>query len=95
MQVNMFEAKSDLSKLIRMLESGEEQEIVVARNGEPVAKLLPLGKRDAQKRIGIGKKKYPHLAKEEFLSMENLTKYDDEIASWFYQEEDWEKEVIR
>ena len=41
MQVNIFDAKTDLSKLIKMLENKEEESITIARNGKPVAKLVP------------------------------------------------------
>lgn len=39
LQVNMFQAKTELSKLIRILEDEEHKSIVIARNGQPVAKL--------------------------------------------------------
>jgi prevent-host-death family protein len=37
--VNMHEAKTTLSKLIELLESGEE--VIIARAGRPVARLVP------------------------------------------------------
>lgn len=37
--VNMHEAKTTLSKLIDLLESGEE--VIIARAGQPVARLVP------------------------------------------------------
>jgi prevent-host-death family protein len=37
--VNVHEAKSQLSRLLQEMENGEE--IVIARNGTPVAKLVP------------------------------------------------------
>jgi prevent-host-death family protein len=37
--VNVHEAKTQLSRLLRAVEEGEE--IVIARNGTPVAKLVP------------------------------------------------------
>jgi len=37
--VNTHEAKSRLSELIRAAEHGED--VIVARNGEPVAKIIP------------------------------------------------------
>ncbi|MPY91503.1 MAG: type II toxin-antitoxin system prevent-host-death family antitoxin [Acidimicrobiia bacterium] len=43
----MHEAKSQLSRLIALVERGEE--VVIARHGEPVARLLPadpLGRRE-------------------------------------------------
>ena len=39
LQVNMFQAKTELSKLIKSLEDEEHKSIVIARNGQPVAKL--------------------------------------------------------
>lgn len=39
-QVNIHEAKTQFSRLVERAESGEE--IVVARHGRPVAKLVPL-----------------------------------------------------
>jgi prevent-host-death family protein len=38
-QVNVYEAKTQLSKLLERVEAGEE--IVIARNGRPVARLVP------------------------------------------------------
>lgn len=40
--VNIHEAKTQLSKLLEAIESGAESEIVIARNGKPVARLAPL-----------------------------------------------------
>jgi prevent-host-death family protein len=54
-QVNIFQAKSELSRLIALLESKSEESIVIARNGKPVAKLVPMGKTDALQRIGVAR----------------------------------------
>lgn len=40
--VNMHEAKTGLSKLVAEIESGAKQEIIIARNGKPVARLVPI-----------------------------------------------------
>lgn len=56
-QVNMFEAKSDLSKLVKMLETKEEDIIYIARNGVEVAQLTLISKPDVSKRIGIAEGK--------------------------------------
>jgi prevent-host-death family protein len=37
--VNMHEAKTTLSKLVELVESGEE--VIIARAGQPVARLIP------------------------------------------------------
>jgi prevent-host-death family protein len=39
--VNMHEAKTTLSQLVSRVEAGEE--VTLARNGTPVAKLVPMG----------------------------------------------------
>lgn len=38
-QVNVYDAKTHLSKLLERVEAGEE--IVIARNGRPIARLVP------------------------------------------------------
>jgi prevent-host-death family protein len=49
-QVNVHEAKTRLSQLLAEVEGG--QEIVVARNGTPVAKLVPFPK-PARRRLRV------------------------------------------
>ena len=56
--VNMLEAKSTLSRLVEAVESGSETEIVIARNGRPAARLMPLKAASTSKRIGIAKGKF-------------------------------------
>lgn len=40
-QVGVHEAKTQLSKLLRLVDAGQEVEIM--RNGAPVARLVPVG----------------------------------------------------
>ena len=49
-QVNVHEAKTHLSKLLAEVEKGRE--IVLARDGKPVAKLIPF--REKKNRITFG-----------------------------------------
>lgn len=56
--VNIFKAKTELSRLVEAVESGAEAEIIIARNGKPAARLVPLPKVDVSKRIGIAKWKF-------------------------------------
>jgi prevent-host-death family protein len=58
MQVNVFEAKTDFSKLIRLIESGREESVTVARNGRPVVKIVPYESTPVSNRIGIAKGKF-------------------------------------
>lgn len=73
--VNMLQAKSSLSRLVEAIEQGREREIVIARNGRPVAKLVPLETAPAEKRIG--------LAKGLFVVPDTLDKHNDEMAKLF------------
>lgn len=41
--VNVHEAKTNLSRLLKQAEAGEE--VVIARNGKPIARLVPVRKR--------------------------------------------------
>ena len=56
--VYMLEAKSNLSRLVEAVESGTEKEIIIARNGRPAAKLVPVHQAAVGKRIGVAKGKY-------------------------------------
>ena len=54
-QVNMLEAKSQLSALVRQLEEGEQDQVIIARNGHPVAVLISYDSSKVPQRIGIAK----------------------------------------
>ena len=56
--VNIFQAKSTLSKLIEQIETGMDEEIVIARNGRPVARLTRLAASRPGKRIGVAKGRF-------------------------------------
>jgi prevent-host-death family protein len=51
--VNIHEAKTHFSKLIARVRLGEE--IVIAKAGEPVARLVPEQRRRKRRRPGTGK----------------------------------------
>lgn len=55
---NVLEAKSNLSRLIDAVESGRESEIVIARNGKPAVRIVPLNKKPAGKRLGVAEGLY-------------------------------------
>ena len=56
--VNMLEAKSNLSRLVEAVESGVEEEIVIARNGRPAARLVAIKPSQPGKRIGVAAGKF-------------------------------------
>lgn len=51
--VNIHEAKTHLSRLVEQVEAGEE--IVIARAGRPVARLVPYRARSEPRRAGAWK----------------------------------------
>ncbi len=76
--VNMHEAKSNLSKLIEAVENGRETEIVLARNGRPIARIVPLAKQPCKispRRIGV--------AKGAFVLPDNFDEDNDAIQAMF------------
>ena len=75
MQVNIREAKTNLSNLVRMVETGQEEHIIITRYGKPIVKMVPYNDVPVSKRIGI--------AKGKLKSPEDLDKYNDEIAEMF------------
>ena len=77
--VNMLQAKSSLSRLIEAIEQGREREILIARNGRPAAKLVPLDTVSTFKRIGI--------AKGQFEVPEDIDAHNMEVARLFLGDE--------
>jgi prevent-host-death family protein len=50
-QVNLHDAKTHLSRLVDRAAAGEE--IVIARSGKPVARLVPLAEPRSPRRLGL------------------------------------------
>lgn len=79
--VNMLDAKTNLSKLVDAVETGAEEEIIIARNGKPAAKLVQLDAQPKRKiRLGLAVGKYPPLDYEAFQAL------DAEIEKMFLGE---------
>jgi prevent-host-death family protein len=72
----MLEAKSNLSKLVDAVESGAEKEVIIARNGKPAARLVPMAEKKAGVRIGV--------AEGMFEVPDDIDELNDEIARMFY-----------
>ena len=51
--VNVYEAKTHLSKLLARVSVGEE--IIIAKSGKPVARLVPIKKKVAVRKPGSAK----------------------------------------
>lgn len=73
--VNMLQAKSSLSRLVEAIEQGQEREIVIARNGRPAAKLVPMDSVPTGQRIGV--------AKGEFEVPDTIDAHNEEVARMF------------
>lgn len=72
--VNILEAKTHLSRLVEEIASGARRDIIIARNGKPAARLVPL---DAQPRLRLG------LAKGRFIVPDRIDEDNDDIADLF------------
>ena len=79
LSINMLEAKSSLSRLVDALERGAESEIVIARNGKPAARLVPIEPPAAGPRLGV--------AKGMFKLPENIDVDNPAVASLFSGED--------
>jgi len=54
--VNILEAKTHLSRLVEEIASGAQRDIIIARNGKPAARLVPIETRTVK--LGVLKGKY-------------------------------------
>lgn len=73
--VSLLQAKSSLSRLVEAIEQGRDREIVIARNGRAVAKLVPMEYVPAGKRVGV--------AKGLFEVPESIDAHNDEVVRMF------------
>lgn len=77
-QVNMLEAKSDLSRLVRLLESKQEEVIYLAGNGKAVVQMTLIPKKPAGRRIGV--------AEGKFKVSDEFDEWDKEVEDMFERE---------
>jgi antitoxin (DNA-binding transcriptional repressor) of toxin-antitoxin stability system len=75
MQVNTLEAKTNLSNLVRLIETGKEDMIIIARYVKPIVKMTAYQEKPVSKRIGV--------AKGKLKTPKDLDKHNDEIAALF------------
>lgn len=73
--VSLFDAKTHLSRLIDQIVTGAESEIVISRNGKPVARVVPI-QPDVSQRIGV--------AAGEFEVPDDIDAYNAEVAALFH-----------
>ena len=73
--VNVYEAKSHFSQLLTRAEGGEE--IVIARNGRPVARLVP---------ISVRPNRTPGLFKGQFVIADDFDDFTEQDERDWYGE---------
>ncbi len=74
-QANMLEAKTELSKLVKMLESGQEDVVYIARNNVPIVQMTLVDLPKETKRIGV--------AKGRFSLPDDFDAWDGEVEDMF------------
>ena len=74
-QVNMLEAKTDLSRLVRLLETHQEETVWIARHGQPIVEMKLIQKPKATGRIGI--------AAGKFRIPSDFDRWDSEVTEMF------------
>ena len=74
-QVNMLEAKTDLSKLVKLLETKEEDVVYLARNNKIIVDMRLHAAVPASKRIGV--------AKGKFTVPDSFDEWDKEVEEMF------------
>ena len=82
-KVNMLEAKTNLSKLVEAVETGRETEIILARNGKPVARIVPI--EEAPRIIGIADGQFGDLGEDWYKEFQAL----DEVVSKDWHQKDF------
>jgi antitoxin (DNA-binding transcriptional repressor) of toxin-antitoxin stability system len=73
----MLEAKTHLSRLVEAIERGAESEVVIARNGRPVARLTGLRDAVRPRRLGV--------ARGELIAPDSIDAANPSIADLFEQ----------
>ena len=75
MEINIHQAKTHLSKLLERVALGEE--VIIAKAGTPVAKLVPVNVKKREFRFGS--------AKGDFVVPDDFNDPDPEIEKLFYK----------
>ena len=82
MEVNIYDAKTNLSKLIQALVDKQEDEIIIAKNGKALVSMKLINK-NTSKRLGIAKKEMEGRS----ITLEELNSID--VSDLFYGDKLW------
>ena len=55
MNLSLSEAKNSFSKVVQSLIDGDEETVIITKNGKPVVQIMPLLKKNSL-RVGVAKK---------------------------------------
>ena len=78
-QYNMLDAKNNLSKICQLLKDGQEDFVLIASNGKPIAKVTAFE----------SKRKEPGYYKNKYKCLDNIDWFDNkEIETLFYGDDD-------
>ncbi len=79
--VNIHSAKTQLSRLLKKAQSGEE--VIIASAGKPIARLVPI-KPPKRREAGLWRRKYPHMMPEldKLIELVEQPLPEDELARW-------------
>ena len=56
--IGLFEAKTHLSRFVRQLVEGDEEEIVISRHGKSLVRMTAIRVPDTTKRIGLARGRF-------------------------------------
>ena len=73
--VNLFDAKTHLSRIVDDLISGREDRVIIARRGKPAVLVTPAREENVSRRIG--------LARGRFTVPDDIDRSNADIASLF------------
>ncbi|HEX3485676.1 MAG TPA: type II toxin-antitoxin system prevent-host-death family antitoxin [Micropepsaceae bacterium] len=74
-QVNLYEAKTNLSRLVE--EAAEGKEIVIAKNGKPLARLVPAASKTRSRRLGASNHRFLEAVPREIADAEVAKEFED------------------
>ncbi len=77
--VNIHEAKTHLSRLVAAIKAGSETEVIIAQNGIPAARLVPIDRKP---------KPIWGLEKGKWVAPDDIDALNPEIEKLFYGEEE-------
>ena len=74
-QVNLYEAKTNLSRLVE--EAAKGNEIVIAKNGVPLARLVSAASKPKKRRLGASNHRFVDIVPREIADAEIAKEFED------------------